>query len=352
MHCHFLIPGLLWPHDSLRDATRDLPLPGLEVLLGRGRRQWQPAVGAERWLAERFGLEGGELPYAALRLAGEPRAADGVMPAGAGSAAWICADPVSLHFAREFLVLADGSELAIGEDEAAQLVAVLNEHCTDLGTFHAATAERWYLRLREAPAIRTHPPADVVGRRINTFMPEGADAARWHRHLNEAQVLLHTHPVNRARENEGRPLINSIWFWGAGTAPRGLSSHWSLLIGAQPLTRGLAALARTEHQPPGADFDATALAATKGATLVVLDQLGSAARHLDRDAWREALAQLEARWFAPALAALRGGKLARLSLTALGDAARIDVNVERASLWQFWRRPLSPASLVPPGRAP
>jgi hypothetical protein len=352
MHCHFLIPGLLWPPESLRDATRDLPLPALEMLLGRGRREWRPAVGAERWLAERFGLSGDELPYGALRLAGETTAPGGVTPTDAGGATWICADPVSLHFAREFLILGDTSDLTITDDEAAQLVALLNEHCGDLGRFHAAGAERWYLRLREAPTLRTHPPAEAVGRRINNFMPGGGDAARWHHHLNEAQVLLHTHPVNRARENDGRPPINSVWFWGAGVAPRSLSAPCAVLLGAQPLTRGLAALAGIEHHPPSESFDVSALAAGNGGTLVVLDPLAIPARHLDRDAWREALARLEVRWLAPALAALRRGQLARLDLTALGDTARINVTVERTGLWQLWRRPLPLADLTPNAATP
>lgn len=347
MHCHFLIPGLLWPSESLRDATRDLPLPALELLLGRGRRNWRPAVGAERWLAECFGLNGEERPYGALRLAGEATAPQSTTPPDAASTSWICADPVGLHFAREFLVLADSSELAIEDREAEQLIAALNEHCGELGRFHAASAERWYLRLNEVPVLRTHPPAEAVGRRINTFMPSGSDAVRWHRHLNEIQMLLHSHPVNRVREEGGRPMINSVWFWGAGIAPRSLSSPYALVIGTQPLARGLAASAAAEHGRPGAGFDTSALASGEGGTLVVLDQLASAARQRDRAAWREALARLETDWFAPALAAVKCRRLARLDLTALGDASRIDVGIERAGLWRFWRQPLPLASLTP-----
>ena len=37
--------------------------------------------------------------------------------------------------------------------------------------------------------------------------------------MNEAQMILHTHPVNAEREARGMPAVNSVWLWGGGTLP-------------------------------------------------------------------------------------------------------------------------------------
>lgn len=51
----------------------------------------------------------------------------------------MCADPVHLRFARETLVLTDNHELDITNDEAAQLVAALNDSFADIGEFAVAS---------------------------------------------------------------------------------------------------------------------------------------------------------------------------------------------------------------------
>ena len=91
MQFHLVLPGLGW---AIVPTAALPPLPALAALLGHARHSWQPSSAPETWLAARFGLETGRLPYAALRRAGEatPPTAD---------AHWLCVDPVHLHFARE-----------------------------------------------------------------------------------------------------------------------------------------------------------------------------------------------------------------------------------------------------------
>jgi len=35
----------------------------------------------------------------------------------------------------------------------------------------------------------------------------------WHALMNEIQMLWHDHPVNRAREADGLPVVNAAWPW-------------------------------------------------------------------------------------------------------------------------------------------
>lgn len=329
---HIVVPGLLWPKDSIAEVTRGLELPALHALLGRGRRMRRPAVPAERWLCEAFGIKGEELPVGALRLLGEGR--------DPGGDAWLCADPVHLRFSRNTLVV-DAAGPDLGMDEAAQFAAALNDHLAGFGEFLAPHPQRWYLRTKGAPRIVTHSPAAVAGRTLEPFLPQGEDARNWRRLINEAQVLLHNHPLNAAREAEGRPTANSLWPWGAGALPAAAAAPATHVHADHPLALGLAKLAGVPAAPVPARLDD---AVAQGLTF--LETLDEAALGLDAAAWRSSLAELEAHWFAPALAALRTRRTHGLRLTALGDDAVVDVTLDAGDLWQFWRRPKTLADLL------
>lgn len=332
---HLVVPGLLWPKDSIAEVTRGLELPSLHALLGRGRRARRPAVSAERWLCEAFGLRADELqefPIGALRLLGE-----GHEP---GADAWLCADPVHLRFSRNTLVVA-GGEPDLSRQEADQLVAALNAHLADFGEFLAPHPQRWYLRTKRTPRIVTHSPAAVAGRTLEPFLPRGEDARDWRRLINEAQVLLHNHPVNAAREAAGRATANSLWPWGAGILPDAAKAPAPHVHADQPLALGLAKLAGVPAAPlPQKAEDAV----PQGLTF--LDALAEAAQGLEAAAWRSGLEELEARWFAPSLAALKARRIHGLRLTALGDDAVVDLTLDAGDLWQFWRRPLTLTGLA------
>src|SRR3546814_5998711 len=49
---------------------------------------------------------------------------------------------------------------------------------------------------------------------IHDLLPAGNDGRRWRAVLNEAQIVLHNHPVNAERVRSGRMPVNSLWFHG------------------------------------------------------------------------------------------------------------------------------------------
>ena len=333
MLLHLVVPGLLWPKDSIRDVTQGLELPALGALLGRGRREQGPALAFERWQCEAFGVQADELPLGALRLLGE-----GIDP---GRDAWLCADPVHLRFSRNTLVVAGGGEPDLSRQEADQLVAEMNAHLAGFGEFLAPHPQRWYLRLKRTPRIVTQPRSAVTGRTLEPFLPQGDEAREWRRLINEAQVLLHNHPLNTAREAAGQPMANSLWPWGAGYLPAGAVAPARQVYAGQPLAHGLAKLAGV----PAAATPARAEDAVLH-SLTFLETLGEAAQGLDAAAWRGGLEELEARWFAPSLAALRARRMHGLRLTALGDDAVVDIRLDAADLWRVWLRPKTLADLL------
>src|SRR3546814_7921528 len=54
---------------------------------------------------------------------------------------------------------------------------------------------------------------------IHDLLPAGNDGRRWRAVLNEAQIVLHNHPVNAERVRSGRMPVNSLWFHGGGRLP-------------------------------------------------------------------------------------------------------------------------------------
>jgi hypothetical protein len=159
-------------------------------------------------------------------------------------------------------------------------------------------------------------------------------------------MVLHAHPVNQVREAAGLPVVNSLWPWGGGRLPefdRRAVAH-DTLWSDDPVARGIARLLRIEEATLPAGFRSAAA----GRPLVVFDALEPPARTGDAIVWRDELARFESDWLAPALDALRSGRLNALHLIAPGDLATAELQVSRHDLWKFWRKPRALAELVAP----
>lgn len=335
MQIHLVLPGLLWPAAQAKNHIRDLPLPALSALLGHGRIAFDPPCAPDLWLARQFGLEA-DIPLAALRRLGETG-----LPPAAPDSAWLCADPVCLRFAREHLLLSDAAELHLTEEEAQALVAELNANFPDLGQFEVGAPDRWYLRLARPADATFYPLSDVASRPVGHFLPEGPEAALWGRTMNEAQVVLHNHPVNQAREARGEGVANSLWLWGAGAPLPSLSAPAPRIQATGPIARGLARAAGLHAETP-------ALPSGEADSLIVLEDLLRPALYLDLDRWRDTLVALEAAWFAPLLAALKARRIRSLLISAPGDRATLRLQVEGGQLWKFWHKPRNLEDAIPP----
>lgn len=331
MQIHLVVPGLIWPAVSALGPASGLELTSLAWLLGQGKRSFAPFQPLDAQLARLMGYpdDAGTLPLAALRRLGEP-----ALPAPDVDTEWLCGDPVCLSFAREHLLLSEFPADELQPEEVAALIASLNDTFGDLGTFEAATPNRWYLRLAAPARARFFPLHDVVGRPVRDFLPEGEDARLWQRTMNELQVVLHNHPVNQAREAAGHRPANSLWFWGAGESRPAPQSAARAIQADDPVMRGFALAAGCTVVAPDC------AKALESDSLVVLDDLLLPALHLDIDSWRTRLAKLEHTWFAPLATALRSKRLRGLKISAPGDRGTLELEVRAADAWKFWRKPL------------
>ena len=336
-----IVPGLIWTRQALADLTYDLPLPAFATLLGRGRLQHRPPQGTTATLAEVAGLNV-PLPVAALRRLALQRP-----PGPHDDGDWLCLDPVRLRLTKRAMIVDDPRSLNLTAEEAAALAVSLAPTLAELGELDVLSPQAWILRLAAgAPATAAFAALpDAIGRAA-TALPLEPAYAPWRRAINEAQMLLHAHPVNQAREAAGQPPVNSLWPWGGGRLPEfdAAAGPYHALWSDDPVAQGIARLLRIESAALPTRF----AGAGGRKTLAVHDALEHPARTGDALAWRDELARFEADWLAPALEALRGGRLDALRLLAPGELAAVEVRVSRHDLWKFWRKPRALTELGPP----
>jgi hypothetical protein len=284
-------------------------------MLGRGDRLADGDPGRRAQLQRHFRLLPDAWPVAALTREADAGDATG--------AAWLRADPChvlpDINGAR---LLACGESLSLSRDDVDALLPPLRPLFGDAGfPIDAPTPSRWYLRLppgARAPVFSE--PDDALGADVFEHLPDGsAEGRRWRALLSEAQVVLHTHPWNARRAEQGKPPVNSLWFWGGGSLPDQVGSAHTRYAGSDETGIALAHAARI-LSPPDARFAA-------GEGDVAFDLVSA------RD-----LAALERDWLRPALAALAGGALASLELDT-GDGVRRLLRPSQR--WRFWRRPLA-----------
>lgn len=311
MHCSLFIPDFF----SAGNSAPALRLVAAETLIARGRRKRKAPTASEDWLLERFGARKRDaLPVAPYTLL-----ADGGAP---GARFWMRADPVHLGVGMNGLTL-DAAPLELSRAEAEALATALNSHFGDALAFLPLRPERWYAGFSDALQADTAPPSAALGGSVGDKLPAGAGAARLRVLMNEAQMLLHEHPVNVEREARGAPSVNSVWFWGGGSLETSLARPYSIVVAEDPLARGLARAARIPERPlPRNAQSMLASLPAQGTALIVPDARGA---ELDRD------------WCGPLLDALREGRIGMLSLNLSARTSLLEVETVRSDLRCFWR---------------
>jgi hypothetical protein len=147
-----------------------------------------------------------------------PNAAEAWQLAGnqAGNAYWLYAAPVHLLLQRDSFSLAAPAPLQLESDEIFALTAAFNQHFEADKIQFFWHEDTWLLCMESHPNILTSKLEDALNKDISAFMPNGVGATKWASFINEVQMLLFEHPVNKAREAKHILAINSIWCYGGG----------------------------------------------------------------------------------------------------------------------------------------
>jgi hypothetical protein len=288
--------------------------PTLVRWLVRGNRLADAAPGRDAALRSCFEFTGTALPAAALT-----RSLDAPDTAGAvwlrADPAWVMADAVTLR------LMACG-DVGLSADDSAALARALKPLFGDAGfPLEAPTPSRWYLRCPPGVRLPTFAsPQDALGDDVARHLPEGDGARQWRHLLNEAQVILHNHPVNAERARRGAVPVNSLWCWGAGALPDWVRTPHARVLSDDDVTRALARLAGVAPEPALAE----ALADASASASVLADLVG-----------RRDRAQVESAWVAPVHAQVEQRRWQAIELRfESGERHRY----RRPHRWRFWRR--------------
>ncbi len=382
-HVELLVPFALPPAELAPDLLRELALPAMAMLLGRGSlipgtdgqmdaqtdaaNGFARALPHETWLARRFGLEqpavsGSSPPVAAALMRSMQR------EVAAGF--WFIVQPVHFHIARDHLVLTDPRQLHLSETDARALFAAALPSFEEAGlTLVYGRADCWFMRADDHRDLQTATPDAACGHNIDIWMPQGASARAWRKLQNIVQMDWHAHDVNQTRAAAGQVPVNSVWAWGgadaASTLPAptgdavafrldGWCAAFAASAGRGDRQRGqvnttTSVKMNLDADTDNADADADASAVLQSNAprrLVLLDALIGPALGSDWSQWLAEFGRLEADWFAPLLAALRDGRIDSLTLILTHATGVRHWSVSRLSLKKFWRKPAL-AGLLP-----
>ena len=287
MSLDLVVPDLIPPADA--PATlRAVRLPALERWLARADLESEPMEGPFGWIAAQYSLAN-PAPFAAIALAGEGDARRG---------AWLRADPVHLRIDHDAVALHDAAILDVSRSEAAALVAALQAHFASDGLeFIAPAAQRWYVRAPEGELPHTTPLWSAFGRNVFGLLPVARGRFNWRSALTEAQMTLGGHAVNLRREEEGKPAVNSVWFWGEGARPESIVKRYGLVHADDPFARGLGSLSGAEVRSLPQKIGDIDLVPAGADALAVVDTLTLPLHRADEAQWLAAATALDEEWF-------------------------------------------------------
>ncbi len=333
-----LAPGLLGPQPDLPHMPEEEQPAAVHLRRLLSRANWQRQDRLD-WLEKLFMLFGfGPAVCRQPPVAAITARHDGL---DGEQGAWLRADPVHLQIDRDRALMNGSDELQLQDEEAEALLATLNGHFVDDGLcFEKGHASRWYVHLARPPGMTTAELHRVRGQNVMAFMPTGEEAPKWRRILNEVQMLLHSHEVNRQRESRGRDTVNSVWFWGHGRLPaKTLTKAWDRIFSDDAVVQSLADFCAIPCSPL-AEFSGSDMA---GRQLLVIDDFVLPAMTSDVYAWSGLIAQYDHALFEVLQDALGHNKPFILDIDALdGRLARIS----QRQLRRWWRRSKSLHHLI------
>lgn len=231
-------------------------------------------------------------------------------------ALWLRADPAwvqpDITGAR---LLGYGPSLQLEQQDAEAFTPTLHSLFAEHGlVFDAPVPTRWYIRLPTQSTVpHFSPPEDALGDDVLDYMPDGAEAAHWGMLLAQAQMLLHQHPRNIHRRAEGKPCINSLWFWGEGRMQAAMHTQYQYIQSQDVLLQAIAQMCGLLHTTNQDKSDAP--------TIIDL-------RHM------RSLQELVDQVFLPVIDALRTGQL-RQCIADFQDG--LVIAMRPSSRWHFWK---------------
>jgi hypothetical protein len=234
------------------------------------------------------------------------------------------------------LILFDAAAFELTDAESRALSSTLAAHFAEDGwDLRQRHPQRWYLSGGRPQDLITLPLPAVRGAAIPARAFTGGDAPAWINRLNETQMLMHDHPVNRARAVAGQVPVNSLWVWGGGDPHCQGQAQCHRVCSDNIFARGGARYCSVALSALADDADSMmASLSSDDHLLIVLEDCRDAAAYEDVTAWQAAVSRLEHDWFSGLIRALKTGRLDALELFPLNGTR---YRLTRWQLLSFWK---------------
>ena len=130
----------------------------------------------------------------------------------------LCCNFVTLQASHNDMVMKDYTADHLSSEESINYLNALQTQISDFGvTFYPGVGPHNIMVMNSKPfTIRLTSPNELIGEGIRKFMPVDAEFKDLIYIINQAQIILHNHPVNKKRKLESLDSANSIWLWGNG----------------------------------------------------------------------------------------------------------------------------------------
>lgn len=133
----------------------------------------------------------------------------------------LCCDLATLQASHNDMVMKDYTAGYISDPSARTLLAALQEQIVDVDVrFHFGRGYHNLLEIKGPPFPgRLNPPNELIGEGVRKYLPTQDDYKSLIFLINQAQIILHNHPLNKTRKAEGKDSANTVWLWGNGAKP-------------------------------------------------------------------------------------------------------------------------------------
>ena len=130
----------------------------------------------------------------------------------------LCCNFVTLQASHNDMVMKDYTADHLSSEESINYLNALQTQISDFGvTFYPGVGPHNIMVMNSKPFTkRLTSPNELIGEGIRKFMPADAEFKDLIYIINQAQIILHNHPVNKKRKLESLDSANSIWLWGNG----------------------------------------------------------------------------------------------------------------------------------------
>ncbi len=130
----------------------------------------------------------------------------------------LCCDFVTLQASHNDMVMKDYTAGHLSCEESINYLNALQNQISDCAvTFYPGLGPHNIMVMPSKQfTTRLTPPYELIGEGIRKFMPEDDQFKDLIYIINQAQIILHNHPINQQRKRENLDLVNSIWLWGNG----------------------------------------------------------------------------------------------------------------------------------------